>query len=233
MMKRILAALAAMLVLAAACGCREQQTQPTVSGQENPSLYGEEEALADGFVFRQTEDGYVLAEYRGEGGDVVLPPEYDGQPVTAIGDGAFINSDTLVSLVIPEGVTSIGDSAFYSCDRLTSVDIPSTVRQIGQGAFTKCVSLKSVVIPDGVTEINLSTFYGCTGMESVTIPDTVTSIGICAFNYCDGLGTLTIPDSVEEIGFRAFWECTITVIAPHEPEYYGYAVDRHVTWVAE
>ena len=242
-MKRIrFAALAAVFALALTAGCAAsapadvpsaEHTPPTSAAQDVIDSVSADSAPDELFVFKQTGEGYTLAEYRGKGGDEVVPATYRGLPVTAIGDGAFVNSDRLTSLVIPEGVTSIGDSAFYSCNNLTAVVIPSTVREIGQGAFTKCVSLKSVDIPEGVTEINLSTFYGCTGMESVTIPDTVTSIGISAFNYCDGLGTITIPDSVTDIAYRAFWECTITVKAPHDPDYYGYTPDRHVTWVAE
>ncbi len=224
--------LVAIIALSLTAGCAAEQPAevPAASSQD---MAASDRNLDEIFEFKWTGEGYTVVEYKGGGGDEAVPDMYRGSPVTAIGDGAFVNSDRLTSLTIPEGVTSIGDSVFYSCDNLTSVVIPSTVREIGQGAFTKCVSLKSVEIPKGVTEIKLSTFYGCTGMESVTIPDTVTSIGICAFNYCDGLGIITIPESVTDIAYRAFWECTITVNAPHDPDYYGYTTDRHVTWVTE
>lgn len=232
---RIMAAVCVATVIVAASGCTGQ----TVTSQADPAPMQAVSASDDSgkwdniFEFKPGDDGYIVIAYKGEGGEAEIPAIYRGEPVTAIGDGAFVNSDRLISLVIPEGVISIGDSAFYGCDRLTNVDIPSTVTEIGQGAFTKCVSLKSVKLPEGITAISISTFYGCTALESVNIPESVTSIGISAFNYCDSIGTLTIPDSVTSIAFRAFWECTITVKAPHDPEYYGYPVDRHVTWVTE
>ena len=233
---RIISALAAAVVLAAAVGCTGQAVpQPPLSAadavsEQTVSQSDDGQKWDDIFDFAVGENGCTVTAYKGEGGDVELPAEYNGVPVTAIGDGAFINSNRLTSLTIPEGVTTIGDSVFYSCDRLERVSIPSTVSVIGKSAFTKCVSLKEVQLPEGMTAISIGTFYGCTALESVNIPSTVTSIGISAFNYCDSIGTLVIPESVTSIGFRAFWECTITVVAPHEADYYGYAVDRHVTW---
>ncbi len=49
----------------------------------------------------------VLKEYKGQGGDVVIP-----EGVTSIGAWAFKYCSSLASVVIPEGVTSIGDEAF-------------------------------------------------------------------------------------------------------------------------
>ncbi|MBO7297205.1 MAG: leucine-rich repeat domain-containing protein, partial [Clostridia bacterium] len=47
--------------------------------------------------------------------------------LTAIGDRAFYDCDSLISIVIPEGVTSIGAEAFHDCDKLFSVTLPSTL----------------------------------------------------------------------------------------------------------
>ena len=72
----------------------------------------------------------VLKEYKGQGGDVVIP-----EGVTSIGYRAFYYCSSLTSIVIPESVTSIGDSAFYGCSSLSSVVIPENVTSIGQRAF--------------------------------------------------------------------------------------------------
>ena len=68
----------------------------------------------------------VLKEYKGQGGDVVIP-----EGVKSIGDSAFEYCKSLTSIVIPESVTSIGDSAFWRCSSLTSVVIPEGVKSIG------------------------------------------------------------------------------------------------------
>ncbi|MDD6405738.1 MAG: leucine-rich repeat protein, partial [Clostridiales bacterium] len=48
-------------------------------------------------------------------GEIVIPSEIEGMPVTGISDYAFNGCDGLTSITIPEGVTSIGDEAFSGC----------------------------------------------------------------------------------------------------------------------
>ena len=103
-------------------------------------------------------------------------------------------------LVIPEQiqglpVTSIRDSAFSTCRRLTSITIPGSVTSIWNKAFDRCFSLTSLTIPDSVTSIGDLAFSNCIGLSSITIPDSVTSIGDTAFLGCDGLTLISIPQA--------------------------------------
>ena len=129
----------------------------------------------------------VLTEYKGPGGDVV----------------------------IPEGVKEIASQAFTGCKGLASVTIPESVTKISCGAFSSCTGLQSVTIPEGVIEIGGYAFGGCTGLTSVTIPESVTEIGGSAFDRCTGLQSVTIPADVKEIGMNAFKGCgQLTIHAP-------------------
>ena len=128
--------------------------------------------------------------------------------VTSIGEDAFYKCNKLNSIKIPNSVTSIGSYAFYGCSSLTSVTIPNSVTSIGIGAFYNCSSLTSVTIPNSVTSIGDNAFYGCSGLTSVTIPNSVTSIGGYAFRSCTALTSVTIPNSVTSIGSYAFYGCT-------------------------
>ena len=85
-------------------------------------------------------------------GDVIIPSEIVGKPVTIIGEEAFDGHDSLTSVTIPDSVTSIGVRAFQNTS-LTSVTIGNGVTSIGDGAFTDCGSLTSVTIPDSVISI--------------------------------------------------------------------------------
>ena len=104
-------------------------------------------------------------------GDVVIPSELDGCPVTAI-----------------------GESAFKSCDNITSITIPNSVTSIGSYAFSNCISLKNLIIPDSVTNIGVGAFIFCSDLINVTIGKNVTSIGSNAFSSCDNLGGVYISD---------------------------------------
>ena len=132
--------------------------------------------------------------------DVVIPAEVDGCPVTAIGDSALHNCNTIVSLVIPDSVETIGTHAFMYCYRLESVKLSNSITDIPYSAFHSCTSLRSITIPDSVRLIRSNAFYD-TALTEIVIPDNVWEIEASAFGYCwelttayIGKGTYSISD---------------------------------------
>ncbi|MDB4735940.1 leucine-rich repeat domain-containing protein, partial [Akkermansiaceae bacterium] len=91
-------------------------------------------------------------------GELIIPANIEGKPVTSIGGGAFSACFGLTSITIPDSVTSIGDRAFGFCDSLTSITIGDGVNSIGGYAFSNCTSLTSITIPDSVTSIEDGAF---------------------------------------------------------------------------
>ena len=63
----------------------------------------------------------TITKYIGSGGDVVIPEELDGHPVTIIGEQAFLECTGLTSVVIPSNVMKVKANAFTWCENLTSV----------------------------------------------------------------------------------------------------------------
>ena len=106
--------------------------------------------------------------------------------------------------VIPDSVTSIGECAFLECNSLTSIIIPDSVTSIGVCAFAQCNSLTSINIPDSVTTIANHAFYNCKSLKSIKIPDSVTSIGDCAFEECDSLSPQVKSDIIQRFGENVF-----------------------------
>lgn len=142
--------------------------------------------------------------------------------VTALGDYAFADCNSLVSVTTPNSLKSIGSGTFGNCIALTNVSIGNSVTVIGNQAFMGCLSLESVTIPDSVTEIGDGTFSACTSLKAVTIPDSVTKIGSYAFEYCGSLEWISIPASVESLGKCLFENCPSLVqisVAQDNPYY--------------
>jgi hypothetical protein len=166
-------------------------------------------------------DTYIEITYypREATGEVKIPSEIVGKPVTSIGDRAFNFCRWLTGVTIGNGITSIGEQAFSYCNSLTSITIPDGVTIIGKAAFSRCRSLTAITVDasnlgyssvDGVLfdkrQTTLISFpSGRTG--SYTIPESVTSIGESAFLDCTNLTNVTIPDGVTSIEMAAFGDC--------------------------
>ena len=110
------------------------------------------------FEVLENEDGSVTIErYIGSGGDVVIPAEIDGKPVSAIGNvvgtiGAFQDCTNVTSVVIPDGVVEIQDNAFYGCTNLEVVTVPSSVTLLRNCAFTDCPKLRALYFEGNAPE---------------------------------------------------------------------------------
>lgn len=163
-------------------------------------------------------------------GDLTIPSELSGLPVTsigewafsactgltsvtisptvkAIGEGAFCGCGKLSIIKIPEGVVSVGGCAFDGCTGLRSVAFPSSLTYVGEGAFAGCTGLVSSVILDGVKGIGSGAFFHCVGLTSVEIGSGITNIGSSAFEGCSGLKSVRIPSTLKNIHCEAFSKC--------------------------
>ncbi len=152
------------------------------------------------------------------GSDLTIPAEYNGKPVTSIGDYASNGCSGLTSVTIPDSVTSIGVGAFYGCNGLESIVVAegNSVYHsknnclIKTDSHTLIVGCKNSILPDdgSVTSIGDGAFWFCERLESIEIPDSVTSIGRNAFYGCSGLTSVTIGSGVTSIGASVFHSCS-------------------------
>ena len=115
-----------------------------------------------------------------------------------IGEEMFYQSK-LKTVVIPANATTIGNSAFEQCASLISIDIPANVETIGTAVFWGCSSLTTVTFEKGSQLKTIgggsSSYYGafsyCTALTSIEIPASVETIGASAFKGCSKLATVT------------------------------------------
>jgi uncharacterized repeat protein (TIGR02543 family) len=99
-------------------------------------------SAAGGEFSYDAQDGKaVITGYSGESVNVDIPGSIDGYAVTAVGDRAFHDKQTIQSVLLPAGVVSVGQGAFFNCASLEKVVIPRSVTAIGADAFEACGKL--------------------------------------------------------------------------------------------
>lgn len=127
--------------------------------------------VADFTIEKHADYTCTITGYSGGEGTLVIPSIIDGYAVMSIGERAFYNCDSLISITIPDSVTSIGEAAFSGCRSLTNVTIPNSVTSIGDWAFSRCKSLASVTIPDSVTSIGEDVFSFCSNLSEIRVSE--------------------------------------------------------------
>lgn len=124
---------------------------------------------AGDYTYVTNNESITITKYTGVGGNVTIPDEIDGLPVTEVGDASFYYKSSVTSVRIPDSVASIGDSAFALCLGLTNLTIGSAVTGIGNSAFYFCERLTSASIPNSVTNIGTFVFYGCAKLTNIAV----------------------------------------------------------------
>ena len=104
-------------------------------------------------------------------------------------------NDSIITVVINNGVATVGADAFYGYDSLVSVTFPPSLRRIDPNAFAGCNNLSSITFSEGLVSISGDAFGACPSLESVSIPSSVTHIDSSAFAFCKKLTEIVVNSS--------------------------------------
>jgi len=94
---------------------------------------------------------YAMAADNNTSGAVVIPPTYNGLPVTRV--ALFGGRKGITSVILPNSLTEIDQNAFVSCTGIKSITIPASVTKIGS-AFDTCTNLTSVTFEGGAATLS-------------------------------------------------------------------------------
>ena len=123
-------------------------------------------------------------------------------------------------VAIPESVTRIGNLAFYEQDSIVTLTITQNVETIGKNAFQACRSLSVVYFNadscyniGDVRTVGYSTYWNPAfgwnrNLRTIIIGDSVKIIPPYAFSMCDSLRSVSLGTSLQSIGYSAFGGCT-------------------------
>ncbi len=173
------------------------------------------------FTYRVYSDHAELDECDTDAeGDIEIPSEVNGVPVTKIIYWAFDYCNKLTSVTIPASITTLdGFNPFDECESIEAVYVDEDNQYYTDEngvLFNKdktmlichpaCHANTEYTIPDSVKIIGCFSFYGCKKLTSITIPDSVEKIQQAAFKG-SAIQSIVIPASVTTMAREIFLQC--------------------------
>lgn len=157
----------------------------------------EENIEVDGLIFTLSDDGkyYILSSVGNcKNRYIVVPHRYKGLPVKVIGENAFENCSTVVTIILPWTIKTIENNAFKGASNLSAV-IPlwgASITKIGNSAFENCKRLIYFTVPYGTEVIGSYAFSGCTALRRIDIYDNIDTMGDDIFYGCSNLKSIYV-----------------------------------------
>ena len=146
-------------------------------------------------------DGETLVEYRGNGGDIVIP-----SGVKKIGAEVFKQNNDIISVDLNE-VTEVDYRAFFFCKNLKAV-IAKNVKTVGDDSFRFCVHMKKITF-GAIERVGSYAFFGCSYLKKIVGTKNLTDVGECAFGSTD-ITEIKISPNAERLGVSAFYCSELT-----------------------
>ena len=153
------------------------------------------EQIGDYYFYTAEDNIHYLQHYIGKDTVINLPEDYNGDDYL-IGETAFLNNGSIVSVNVPQTVGTIGKSAFANCYNLATVTLARGVMAIESNAFANCWSLTALVFPKSLTAIGDGAFKGCSGLKTILFSENIDAYGSNVFEGCDAVETMTVKGSV-------------------------------------
>lgn len=230
-MKKIIALFVAtllvLLTVFATTSCSKQQEE----GLQQQIVATEPDYTDEnGVGYKIQDDGTLEVTVSGAVTDVVIPSEYQGLTVTAIGKSTF-KMTNIKTITLPDTIKSINDRAFAFCDTLETIVIPDSVESIGMNAFAGCFNIKSINLPKKLKTIGKYAFNSVPITE-ITIPKKVELIDEYAFSQCAQLRVINILSENTAIAPFAFNDISdLTIKAPNNSLAHTYAIENNINFV--
>ncbi len=162
---------------------------------------------AEGVVYTASVRGdqCTVTGYQGKGGEVEIPAEIDGIPVTTIAAKAFAKNSNITKITFPEQKYIIMEGAFEGCTKLEEIVFDGAV-EIGKRAFADCKALSTLDLWGGAV-VGEYAFKNCSNLISVMFFENST-VASLAFEDCGSLWILAFGgESVTNLAQNAFDGC--------------------------
>lgn len=163
---------------------------------------------------------------------IVIPGEYEGNPVVTIAPEAFYKDETLKKIYLPDTLTSLGSKAVFACPNLeyneqdgicylgseenpflllsmvrdkeiTELNVPEQTRIIRNGALNELGKLEKITLPEGLQDT--SSLVGCVSLRELVLPASAGTLrDVAGCTSLERVVCMGMPYFDEDV----FWGCT-------------------------
>ena len=124
--------------------------------------------------YRETEEGIEIVRCFGADGNIELPGQIQGRPVTRAAAYAFSarknqEDEEVLVCETDEGRIFRQQEQLLAGDIVESVRFPDTMREIGKYIFYGCRNLEELTFSDSLTEIGSGAFTGCRSLNRLDV----------------------------------------------------------------
>ena len=99
-----------------------------------------------------------LKEVVGEDEVVFIPDEYEGYPVTVIGERTFYGHREIKRVRLPKYLRVLENYAFAECRFLEQMELPQETESLGDYCFYNCIRLKRIDLPQKLQRMGYGAF---------------------------------------------------------------------------
>lgn len=145
---------------------------------------------SEGFSYKVVDDVLTITECdRNAEGNILIPEEIDGYPVTGISPEAFSGRVFITEIILPSSIKNIDNNTFSGCRGLKKV-VATGVEEIGEYAFEGCPSLDTVVtfadsfsVAENAFPVNERLIVFVPENAVINVPET---LNVITFSFSDG-----------------------------------------------
>ncbi len=96
------------------------------------------EIMGGSLCYEENKGRIAVTGFQGLAGEVQIPAQIEGMPVTEISKKAFLSKKNLRRVMLPDTLTEVGDWAFAYCGSLEQLILPRRQIQFGRSVFLEC-----------------------------------------------------------------------------------------------
>ncbi|MBQ8927347.1 MAG: leucine-rich repeat protein [Oscillospiraceae bacterium] len=156
-------------------------------------------------------------------GDVTVPVQVDGLPVTEIKGRSFVDVN-ITTLTLPSTVEVIRQNAVLRCDDLTEVTVLEGTTTLEYHPWQKCKKLKTLHLPASLNSVQGRIVLNCPLLTTVDVAEDNETFVCKDGMFCSKSGILyqlldtqrqdvVLPGSITQISSYAFEDCAVQSVS--------------------